>query len=55
MADNQSLTLLVFENDWCAQCYTQRPIIKQISQYFYDQLKVQMVNVENDLALADQY
>ncbi len=49
------LTLISFENDWCAQCYTQRPIVEQIKQTFKNELTVKVVNVATAAALARQY
>ena len=39
------LTLLAFENDWCPQCYTERPIIEAIAEKFAGQVKVKTLNV----------
>lgn len=51
-----TLTLLNFENDWCAQCYTQRPIIQQIASEYQDDIRVQTINVDHDRrGLAEKY
>lgn len=55
MTPDKPLTLIIFENDWCAQCYTQRPIINSIQQKFASELDVKMINVERNAALADKY
>lgn len=55
MTPTTGLTLLAFENDWCAQCYTERPVIQQIADEYRGQLTVQSVNVSADTALADRY
>lgn len=51
----KGLTLLAFENDWCAQCYTERPLVQQIADEYRGQLTVQSVNVTADSTLADKY
>lgn len=52
---SSKLTLLAFENDWCAQCYTERPIIHKIAEEYVGQLMVQSVNVTTDTKLSDLY
>ena len=52
---NSKLKLLVFENDWCAQCYTQRPIINALRTKYAEQLKVTIFNVEADPELSADY
>ncbi|MCI2031500.1 MAG: thioredoxin family protein [Limosilactobacillus sp.] len=47
--------MINFENDWCAQCYTQRPIINQVSHKFNSYLNVQIVNTDAHLELAKKY
>ncbi|WP_367333281.1 thioredoxin family protein [Limosilactobacillus sp.] len=53
--DAPGITLLAFENDWCAQCYTERPVIQKIEDEYRGQLTVQSVNVATDATLADKY
>ena len=52
---DKPLTLINFENDWCAQCYTQRPIINQALQDFSSYLDVQIVNADLHPELANKY
>lgn len=52
---SSKLTLLSFENDWCAQCYTERPIIQKVAEEYAGQLLVQSVNVTTDTTLSDLY
>lgn len=49
------LTLLVFENDWCAQCYTERPVVNNMAAEFASQLAVKIVNVKNEPLLVKKY
>lgn len=49
------LTLLVFENDWCAQCYTEHPIVEKIASEFNDRLKVQFINADHNPDLVKKY
>ena len=49
------LTLMYFENDWCAQCYTQRPIIKKIKEEYQNELNIEFLNAEENAKLANEY
>ncbi|WP_233995422.1 MULTISPECIES: thioredoxin domain-containing protein [Lactobacillaceae] len=49
---DKTLTLINFENNWCAQCYTQRPIINKISHDFNSYLNVRVVNSDAHPELA---
>ncbi|MCZ9311083.1 thioredoxin family protein [Weissella koreensis] len=49
------LTLMYFENDWCAQCYTQRPIIKKIKEEYQNELNIEFINAEENAKLANEY
>ena len=49
------LTLMYFENDWCAQCYTQRPIIKKIKEEYQNELNIEFINAEENAKLANKY
>lgn len=51
----KSLTLIAFENDWCAQCYTQRPVIKSIQQKFAADLDVRVINADENPVLTAKY
>lgn len=53
--DKKQLTLVAFENDWCAQCYTQKPIIQALAKKYADRLAVKIVNIEEHPELARQY
>lgn len=55
MQDQTGLKLLAFENDWCAQCYTQRPIVQAIKEKFAKQLNVEIVNADEDSTTAAKY
>lgn len=50
-----NLTMLVFENDWCAQCYTERPIIQSVAKKYNNCLEVKVINIEDDSQLAVRY
>lgn len=52
---DRPLTLINFENNWRAQCYTQRPIVNKIRQEFSADLNVQVVNIETHPKLAQKY
>ncbi|MCK3677839.1 thioredoxin family protein [Lactiplantibacillus plantarum] len=52
---DKTLTLINFENNWCAQCYTQRPIINKISHDFNSYLNVRVVNSDAHPELAKKY
>ena len=47
-------TLLNFENDWCAQCYTERPIV-QAAVTAHPNLVLQTINVTQQPDLAATY
>jgi thioredoxin 1 len=49
------LTLIAFENDWCAQCYTERPVVKNIQQKFAADLDVHLVNADQNPTLTEKY
>ena len=51
-SSNSRLELLVFENNWCAQCYTQRPIIKSLRTEYPEQIDVKTFNVEEKPKLS---
>lgn len=55
MVKQAKLTLLVFENDWCAQCYTQRPIIRALSKKYSSKIDVQLIKIQDNPELAEQY
>lgn len=55
MTKTSQLTLIVFENNWCAQCYTERPVIDDIAAKFSAQLIVKRVNADKDPQLAKKY
>lgn len=50
-----NLTLLVFENDWCVQCYTERRVIHKLGTAYGDQLKVRFINADKEQELAQHY
>lgn len=52
---DSSLKLLVFQNDWCAQCYTERPIVESIADRYSGQLEVQQVNAQEHPELVQRY
>ncbi|MDK8117107.1 thioredoxin domain-containing protein [Limosilactobacillus reuteri] len=54
-SSNSRLELLVFENNWCAQCYTQRPIIKSLRTEYPEQIDVKTFNVEEKPKLSADY
>ena len=54
-SSNSRLELLVFENNWCAQCYTQRPIIKSLRTEYPEQIDVKTFNVEEKQKLSADY
>ncbi|OYS81614.1 thiol reductase thioredoxin [Limosilactobacillus reuteri] len=54
-SSNSRLELLVFENNWCAQCYTQRPIIKSLRTEYPEQIDVKTFNVEKKPKLSADY
>ncbi len=52
--DIPKLKMLVFENDWCAQCYTERPIIHRLAIKYHDQLEVEVLNaIRKDQLFTD--
>lgn len=53
--NQETLRLLVFENDWCAQCYTERPIVAAIKQSYADRLNLEIVNVDRNPKLVEQH
>lgn len=53
--DKPKLKMLAFENDWCAQCYTERPIIRRLATKYHDQLDVEVVNADNNPLVAKKY
>lgn len=55
MKGQTKLRLLAFENDWCAQCYTQRPIVQAVREEFAGQLDVEIVNAEENGTVASKY
>lgn len=50
----KQLKLLVFQNDWCAQCYTERPVVRAVQRKF-SELNVKMIDAEEKLNLARKY
>lgn len=52
---NSKLELLVFENNWCAQCYTQRPIINALRTEHLEQIDVKTFNVEEEPKVSADY
>ncbi|WLT36672.1 thioredoxin family protein [Lactiplantibacillus plantarum] len=53
--DIPKLKMLVFENDWCAQCYTERPIIHRFAIKYHDQLEVEVLNADNNPLMVKKY
>lgn len=49
------LKLLVFENDWCAQCYTERKVIHQIADQYHGQVKVSLINGQDHPEIIEQF
>lgn len=45
---NSKLQILFFKNDGCAQCYTEKPIMKHLSEKYRDQLKIETIDVNSD-------
>lgn len=55
MSKTNRLALLAFENDYCSQCYTERPVIKAIAEKFNNELDVQLINAQDERSIAQQY
>lgn len=55
MTKTSQLTLIAFENNWCAQCYTERPVVDDIAAKFSAQLIVKKVNADEGPQLAQKY
>ena len=45
----------MFENNWCAQCYTQRPIINALRTEYLEQIDVKTFNVEEEPKVSADY
>lgn len=48
------INVISFNNDWCAQCYTQQPILEKAAQK-YRGAKFYQVNADNNTDVIKQY
>lgn len=52
---SQIPVLVDFYADWCAPCMMMAPIIERLAKEYEGRIKIGKVNVDDEMALAQQY
>ncbi|MDQ7938380.1 thioredoxin family protein [Lactiplantibacillus sp. WILCCON 0030] len=55
MVKSPKLQLLYFKAKWCAQCYTEQPIIEQLTAKFQSQLQLRQFDRDEVPELVTKY
>jgi thioredoxin 1 len=53
--NSDTLVLVDFYADWCGPCKMMPPVLKEVKEYFGDNLRILKVNVDNNEAVSVQY
>lgn len=49
------INIISFSNDWCAQCYTQRPILQKAAAEYSDKLHFYEINADKNIDVIQKY
>ncbi|KRL66817.1 thioredoxin [Companilactobacillus versmoldensis DSM 14857 = KCTC 3814] len=49
------INLLSFSKDWCAQCYTQQPILEQAAEKYRERIHFYQINADDNVDLIKKY
>lgn len=55
LIQKNKIVLVDFSAEWCGPCQTLAPILKEVKEYFGDQLAVIKIDVDKNQALARNF
>ncbi|AKP67687.1 thioredoxin family protein [Companilactobacillus ginsenosidimutans] len=53
--NNRGVNILSFSNEWCPQCYMEKPIITKIADEYGDRINFYEINADENPELAKKY
>lgn len=53
--NTEGINLISFSNDWCAQCFTQEPILKKMAQKYQNKIHFYQINADKNVDIIQKY